>query len=208
MKLHYLIALALVVPSALQLHAKNKKPDVPAVFGQARYVYVEAMDGQEFNSNLNPDDRIAIANVRDGLDDWKRYSITASRDEADLVIVVRKGRVAGAHVGIAPGRIPLPGSGGQPGGLGAGIGSEAGPSDDYFEVCQVNGADGKLSAPLWHQSMPEGLDAPRVTLLAQFEEAVDKAYPPPPPGPTPQSKQSGQQPGQQTGQQTGQTQKP
>lgn len=182
------------------LHAKNKKPVVPAVFGQAQYVYVEAVDGQEFDPNLYPDDRIAIADVRDALDNWKRYILTISRSEADVVIVVRKGRLASANVGIAPRRGSLPGSGGQPGqpgpiGAGAGIGADVGPADDLFEVCQVN-PDGKLSGPLWERTMPNGLNAPDVMLLAQFEEAVDKAYPPQPRAATSQ-KASQQQPAQQ-----------
>lgn len=185
MKLRQSVALALLLPAALLLRAKDKKPSVPAVFGQAKYVYVEAIDGQEFDPNLNPDDRIAIADVRDALDNWKRYILTTSRSDADVVIVVRKGRLESANVGIAPRRGQMPGGAGQPGGIGSGeqIGGDVGPPDDLLEVCQVN-PDGKLSGPLWHQSMPNGLNAPKVMLLVQFEEAVDKAYPPqPPPAP-------------------------
>jgi hypothetical protein len=182
MKPHQAVALTLLLPAALLLQAKDKKPKVPAVFGQAKYVYVEAIDGREFDPNLNPDDRIAIADVRDALDNWKRYILTTSRSDADLVIVVRKGRLASANVDMAPRRGQMSGGAGQPGqpgsmGAGAEIGAEAGPPDDFFEVCQVN-PDGKLSGPLWHQSMPNGLNAPSVMLLVQFEEAVDKAYPP------------------------------
>ena len=209
MKSHQAVALTLLIPAALLfqatlLQAKDKKPSVPAVFGQARYVYVEAIDGQEFDPNINPDDRIAIADVRDALDNWKRYQLTTSRSEADVVIVVRKGRVAEANVGITPRRGQLPGSAGQPGGIGAGgqIGGEAGPPDDLFEVCPVN-TDGTLSSPLWERTMPEGLTAPKVVLLEQFEEAVDKAYPPQP-ATTPQ-KSSQQQP---TPQQPAAAQKP
>ncbi len=202
MKLHQSVALALLLPAAALLHAKDKKPIVPALFGQAKYVYVEAIDGQEFDPNLNPDDRIAIADVRDALDNWKRYILTTSRSEADLVIVVRKWRAAGANVGIAPRRGPLPGGAGQPGqsgqpgsiGAGGEIGAEAGPPDDLFEVCQVN-SDGKMSSPLWQRSMPNGLNAPDVMLLEQFKKAVDKAYPPQPAA-APQ-KSSQQQPAQQ-----------
>lgn len=200
MKPHQAVALTLLFPSALLLHARDKKPIVPALFGQAKYVYVEAIDGQEFDPNLNPDDRAAIADVRDALDNWKRYILTTSRSEADVVIVVRKGRAAGANMGITPRHGQLPGSSGQLGqpgqngpiGAGAEIGAEAGPPDDLFEVCPVN-TDGKLSSPLWERTMPDGLNAPKVELLEQFEQAVDKAYPP---QPAPQ-KASQQQPAQQ-----------
>jgi hypothetical protein len=208
MKPHQAVAIALLLPAALLLHAKNKKPSVPAVFGQARYAYVEAVDGKEFDPNLDPDDRIAIADVRDALDNWKRYILTTSESEADVVIVVRKGRVARGNVGITPHQGQLPGGAGQPGSIGAGgqFGAEVGPPDDFFEVCPVN-TDGKLSSPLWQQSMPYGLNAPKVVLLEQFEEAVDKAYPPPPAG---SQKASQSQPSQQqpTQQQPGTAQKP
>jgi hypothetical protein len=209
MKIHKSVVVLLVLQSSLLLHAKNKKPTVPAVFGQAQYVYVEAIDGKEFDPNLNPDDRIAIADVRDALDNWKRYTLTTSREDAQLVVVVRKGRAAGANVDIAPYHGQFPGSAGQPGepgsiGSGAEIGAEAGPPDDLLEVCQVN-PDGKMSSPLWEQSMPEGLNAPKVMLLRQFEEAVDKAYPPQPPAAKSQTQQTSQRTGQQ---QPAQSQKP
>ncbi len=185
MKIHSAVALTLLFPAVLLLNAKEKKPVIPAIFGQARYVYVEAIDGQEFDPNLNPEDRIAIADVRDALDDWGRYTLTMNRGEADLVVVVRKGRAASGNVGIAPRHGQLPGSAGQPGqpGSGAEFGADAGPADDLLEVCQID-PGGKLSGPLWERSMSDGLNAPRVLLLEQFEKAVDKAYPlQPPPAP-------------------------
>jgi|SRR5580658_1223196 hypothetical protein len=197
MKLRTAVTLLYLIPPALLLHAKDKKPDgVPAVFGQARYVYVEATDGTEFDPNLNTEDRTAIADVRDAMAKWKRYTEVTSKDEADLVIVVRKGRLASANAGITPqpGQLPngrpgqLPSGSNRQGGIGTGeygseVGVEAGPPEDLFEVCAMN-PDGKLSGPLWLRTMPDGLRAPRVTLLEQFRDAVDKAYPPQPAGST------------------------
>jgi hypothetical protein len=182
MKLEKAVALTLLIPAALLLQAKDKKPEkVPAVFGQARYVYVEAIDGQEFDPNLDPDDRIAIAEVRDALSSWKRYVMTTSRGEADLVIVVRKGRAESGNGGFTPRHGQLPTGAGEPGPFGSGgqVGADVGAAEDLFEVCQVK-TNGKLSSPLWQRTMPDGLRAPRVILLEQFEEAVDKAYPPQP----------------------------
>ena len=51
-------------------HSKKKDPDIPALFRQARYVYVEAVDGDEFNPRLYPEDRQAIADVRHALQAW------------------------------------------------------------------------------------------------------------------------------------------
>jgi hypothetical protein len=64
---------------------KNQKVDLPAVFKNAQYVYVEAYDGDLLNPKLVPEDRQAIYNVEQGLKDWKRYAIVLQRDQADLV---------------------------------------------------------------------------------------------------------------------------
>lgn len=188
MKSIKVIALILfMLPTFVLAQKKTKKPNVPEIFDHARYVYVEAVDGEEFNPDLYPADRNAIADVRDALHKWGRYNLTIDRAQADLVIVVRKGRLAGAEangtIGTR-GQYPQPGSqggqfpGGQqrPQGPGLGIGEEIGPPDDLFQVCQLN-ADGKLSGPLWIRSIAGGLDAPRLALFAQFKNEVEKAYP-------------------------------
>ena len=182
-----LALLLLLVPTVVLAQKKTKKPSVPEIFDHARYVYVEAADGEEFDPGLYPADRNAIADVRDALRKWGRYILTIDRSNADLIFVVRKGRLAGAEargsIGTV-GQYPQPGSqggqfpGGQqrPQGPGFGVGSEVGPPDDLFQVCQLNG-DGKLSGPLWIRSIAGGLDAPRVALVAQFKNEVEKAYP-------------------------------
>jgi hypothetical protein len=195
MKPHRAMAFLLLIPAALFVQAKDKKQSsLPAVFEQARYVYVEAVDGREFDPNLYPEDREAIADVRDALTDWNRYTLITEREQADLVIVVRKGRAASADAGVSsrsgPGlgsggagaQIPGQGRSGVPmGGPGIQTGGEIGPAEDFFEVCQIN-ANGKLSSPLWERTMPEGLDAPRVLLFREFRAAVEKAYPSQTPG--------------------------
>ncbi|HEV2175162.1 MAG TPA: hypothetical protein VGR71_16435, partial [Nitrospira sp.] len=70
-----------LLPALVTIQAKPKKPyKLPAVFDQARYVYVEAVDGQEFDPRLDPDDRQAIADVYNAVSDWKRYVVTTRRD--------------------------------------------------------------------------------------------------------------------------------
>lgn len=179
MKLHQTVAVLLIFPAALLLQGKSKKPAVPEVFAQAKSIYVEAVDGQEFDQNVNAADRIAIADVRDALSKWKRYALVTSRSDADIVIVLQKGRAENGDGEVTPRRGQLPGGAGQPGGIGPDEQIGAGPDlhEDLFEVCRVKG-NGGLSAPLWQESMPNGLNGPKVILLEQFEEAVDKAYPP------------------------------
>lgn len=98
----YLKAVTLVLvllPTLVIAEKKPKKPSVPAAIGQAHLVYVEAMDGEEFSRNLLPPDRIAIADLRDALREWGRFTFTPDREKADLVFVVRKGRRASPGMG-------------------------------------------------------------------------------------------------------------
>jgi hypothetical protein len=202
-----LIALCLVlIPALATVQGKTKKPyKLPAVFNQARYVYVEAIDGGEFDPRLISDDQQAIADVEKALRDWDRYVLTTRRDQADLVFVVRKGRLAdttvdvsrttgpqssnGTQVGIGPQDCngPQGGNGpqnapGRPGcaagpGVGVGVGGEAGPPDDLLEVYATN-PQGSLGTPLWMRTLSRGLDEPELRLFKQLKDQVEHDYPP------------------------------
>lgn len=176
-----LFALALGVANS-----KPKKPDVPAVFQNAKFVYVQALDGDILKPDLFPEDRQAIYDVEDSLRAWKRYVIVLNRDQADLVFVVRKGRLAAVqpHVGVstgprtqpgqAPGQFPTQGSATE-----VGVRSEVGEPNDMLRVFVQT--DGELKNLVWNRMMDGGLDAPAVQLVRQLREAVEKAYPPQPP---------------------------
>jgi hypothetical protein len=187
------VLLAFAAPVAL---AKDKKKDnrPSALFSTARFVYVQAEDGTAFNPNLLSEDREAISNVEDALADWKRYVLTLNRSEADLVIIVRKGRAATMRGKITnggssqiggnyPGRDPAdPGDANRDGmaGRGIGVGAEAGVPDDTLRVFSMT-PDGKLSSsPIWWREMKDGLDAPGVMLFRSLQTEVDRAYPPQP----------------------------
>ncbi|HEY1767560.1 MAG TPA: hypothetical protein VGG26_07890 [Terracidiphilus sp.] len=205
MKPHVVIALAIAVLPALAVHAKDKKPNVSPVFNQAHTVYVEAQSGQQFDRNLDPEERKAIADVQDLLQAWKRYKLVTQREDADIAIVVRKGSTASAdnefnpnggpargpspnapqngfpNRNMDPSGAPMPGEQ-SPGAPIAGSSMDTSTSQDVFEVCQVN-ANGKLTRPLWSRAMDAGLNGPRVMLFQQFKEAVEKAYPSAPAAP-------------------------
>jgi hypothetical protein len=188
MKTHKAAVLLLAfVPVLAFAQKKTRKPEVPALFNHAQYVYVEAMGGDEFNPRLLPEDRQAIADVEHAIQKWGRYTLTLHRSEADLVFVVRTGRlVTGrANVGIIRGTPPIsPGSGPQgnpyPGPQGngtvVGAGGEVGPPDDLLWVCTLD-TDGKLNEPLWHRTEEDGLESPDVPLFKEFKSEVDTAYP-------------------------------
>jgi len=179
-------ALLLFLPAAML--AKDKKPNVPAVFGTATYVYVESPDGDFFRPGLYPADRRAIGDVEDALRDWKRYKLAVKRDEAEIVIVVRKGRLANGRLGpqvqmgqpAPPGQSPnqAPGHGPGIGASGPGVetGAEVGPEDDMLRVYMLN-PDGKMIGPIWNRTLTDGLDAPGLLLFRQLKDAVEKAYP-------------------------------
>jgi hypothetical protein len=163
-------------------HGKPKKPDLPAVFQNAKYIYVEAVDGDILKPGLFPEDRQAISDVEDSLRTWKRYAIALNRNDADLVIVVRKGRLAAGqvHGGISGGSRPATGPGasplpGQTRGPEVGVRTDVGEPDDMLRVYIQN--EGELKAIVWDRTLEGGLDAPSVQLVRQLRAAVEKAYP-------------------------------
>ena len=189
MKFSLRIALVLLLLPTLLVSQTKKKHTVSAVFNNARYVWVETIDGRDvFSPELSPDDRQAISDVEDALREWKRYAITTQRSEAELIFVVRKGRLAAVNVGASTGRGsgplnpgPRPNSG--PGVTGTdtserGVmaGGEVGSPDDLLEVHTLN-TDGSLGTILWEHMFPDGLDAPQVSLVAQLKKAVEHDYP-------------------------------
>jgi len=84
--------LMLAVPTFIFAQKSKKHSDVSAVFMNARYVYVEAEAGDITRPGLYPEDRQAIADAQEGIQDWDRYHLVTRREEADLAFIVRKGR--------------------------------------------------------------------------------------------------------------------
>jgi hypothetical protein len=69
--------------------SESKGLTFPKTLTNARYVYVAAYDGDQFDSNLLPDDRAAIANVQDALRQWGRYVIVYRAQDADMTLLVQ-----------------------------------------------------------------------------------------------------------------------
>lgn len=61
----------------------------PKTLTNARYVYVAAFDGDQFNPNLLPEDRAAIVNAQDALRQWGRYVIVYRAQDADMILLVQ-----------------------------------------------------------------------------------------------------------------------
>jgi hypothetical protein len=64
-------------------------PLLPKTLANARYVYVAAYDGDQFNSNLLPEDRQAIAAVQDAIHKSGKFILVYQPGEADIVLMVQ-----------------------------------------------------------------------------------------------------------------------
>jgi len=69
------------------LASKNVAP-LPGTLANARFVYVTAYDGGQFNPNLLPEDRAAIARVQEAIQKWGKLTLVYRPEEADIVIAV------------------------------------------------------------------------------------------------------------------------
>jgi hypothetical protein len=182
MKSARLLALVLLPALTLAQNQGKKKHSVPAVFNTARYVWVESMDGDLFTPGLLPADRNAIVDVQNALRDWGRYVLTADRSNAELIFVVRTGRIAEAKVGGSVGTPnsgplgnPNPGQQQHPTGTGVMLGGEAGPPDDLLKVVMTN-SEGPGNQ-VWLRTEEDGLASPGIPLFHQLKAAVDHDYP-------------------------------
>lgn len=176
--------LLLLLPVCIAAIVGQAKSKLPEIFRNATYVRVEAYNGDAFSPNVIPDDRRAIANVEQQLEDWHRYTLVLKREQAELIFVVRKGRIASAtgHLGVDVGNLPRPRGQSQPDpntndpAVAAGVNADAGPADDLLEVYIVD-PNGHRNGPIWSHTLQDGLDTPSLPLFQQLKHAVDTAYP-------------------------------
>jgi hypothetical protein len=169
-------AAVLAIPAAAQ---KKNKDEVSESITNARYVYVEAYDGPEWNPRLTGEDRKAIADVERAVRSWGRYQLVLGRSEAEVVLQVRKGRIADARVGggVSVGQVPthveFPPTTTTQTTTHGDAGAEVGPPDDLLFVYQATG--GELNARLWQRTQKDGLDAPDLKLFQRFKDDVNKS---------------------------------
>jgi hypothetical protein len=93
MKRFSLLAVILTVMAAISAAAapKPNTADVPAFPGtlaNARYVYVASYDGDQFDTNLLPEDRNAIGAVQDAIQSWGKLTLVYQPSQADIIILV------------------------------------------------------------------------------------------------------------------------
>jgi hypothetical protein len=176
------LAIGVLITSVASAQApSNKQGQVPtAILLNFRHVYVEAWDGDFFNPHLLPEDRKAILDVQNALQDWNRYLVTVKRRDAEILVVVRKGRIVTVNAGVGGNIGSGPderGGSNQPkadGGDKAGVGPEVAGRDDLFFVYLVN-QNGSLIGPIWIHHQKDGLDTPGIPLFKQFKESIEAA---------------------------------
>jgi hypothetical protein len=82
------LALVLFAIAAYAAPAEYRTPPFPKTLINAKYVYVAAYDGDQFDQRLLPADRQAISSVQDAIQKWGRYTVVYRPEDADIVLMV------------------------------------------------------------------------------------------------------------------------
>jgi hypothetical protein len=91
-KLAFLVSvmlLAVVAAAAPKAQRNFGDRPFPAVLKNAQYVYVAAYDGDQFDSRVLPEDRLAIAAVQDSIRKWGKLTLVYRPSEADIILLVQ-----------------------------------------------------------------------------------------------------------------------
>jgi hypothetical protein len=146
--------------------------------------------------------RTAQINVMNELAKWGRFRLVSDAQAAELIVAVQKGQAKGPTIrnspvdsqpitlngGVPPADGGIPPAGvhgrspdltnpgmGRPSNTASNISSEAGMSEDSFEVYR-GGVDYPLDAPpVWRYVAKDALNSPQVTAVQQFRNAVNQS---------------------------------
>ena len=83
------LALSLALATLCSLAVAETTPQIPRTLSNARFVYVTAYDGDQFNVNLLPEDREAIARVQDAIEKWGKLIVVYRPQDADIILAVQ-----------------------------------------------------------------------------------------------------------------------
>jgi len=81
-----LLSLALTGLSAAA--SSGGPPQMPRTLANARFVYVAAYDGDQFDPRLLPEDRAAIGRVEDAIEKWGKLTVVYRAQDADIILRV------------------------------------------------------------------------------------------------------------------------
>jgi hypothetical protein len=93
MKRFSLVAAILIAMTAISTLAAPKPttatvPAFPGILSNAQYVYVASYDGDQFDTNLLPEDRKAVGAVQDAIQAWGKLTLVYQPSDADIIILV------------------------------------------------------------------------------------------------------------------------
>lgn len=93
MKQFSLLRIILILAAAISAPAAPnpstaKAPPFPGILANARYVYIASYDGDQFDTNLLPEDRAAIGAAQEAIQNWGKLTVVYRPSEADIVILV------------------------------------------------------------------------------------------------------------------------
>ena len=151
----------------------GSKP-VPTRLAQAQYVALGYDLGDRFLSDSEaiadpdvlPEDRKALAKIRDQIEKWNRYVITPRLAHAELFIAVRRGRRASGTS-----RVPVGGPGPASGTTTRSLQAELSSPNDMLSVYESGG--GMPGTLLWREQRPGGLSSSSPSLFEDFQSAVE-----------------------------------
>ena len=83
------VILSLMLATFCTVAAAGNVPQIPRTLSNARFVYVTAYDGDQFNPNLLPEDRAAISRVQDAIKKWGKLILVYRPQDADIILAVQ-----------------------------------------------------------------------------------------------------------------------
>ncbi len=156
---------ALFVASAVCCAQTTETGAVNRTVLQAKRVLVTTPPGPDADASKAPFELLrAVTAVQEGLRHWKRYQVTKTMEDADLIMVVRKASGVGVSFGSGPGGLQMPPA----------VNNPFPATADSLAVFDAHGP-GMEGPPLWTASEPGGLNTPELKLLKKFQKRVAEA---------------------------------
>ena len=110
-----------------------------------------------------------MTDVQNAIEKWDKYTVVYEASNADLIIVIRKGRIAEGTSGL---RVHVGSEKPSPT-VGSVLNADAGDPQDMIAV--FDAAQGFDSAPLWRERKADGLNPPEMILVQELRSLVEKA---------------------------------
>jgi hypothetical protein len=82
------VLLSLALTTLSSATASGNAPELPRTLANARFVYVTAYDGDQFDPQVLPDDRAAIVRVEDAIKKWGKLTLVYRPQDADIIMTV------------------------------------------------------------------------------------------------------------------------